>query len=89
MSSVTLHGQEVEATEFTLEPLLYAVLEVHVTLQTSVGGELLPTRRAVLQPDLGVDDVLVILQSFPSSKCLLTVTAHKRFLSCMEPHVVL
>ena len=51
VSSVTLHGQEVEATEFTLEPLLYAVLEVHVTLQTSVGGELLSTGGTVFQPN--------------------------------------
>ena len=81
MCPVSLGGEEIEPTIFTLKPLLHPVLQVHVTLQTSVGGELLPTGGTVLQSNLGVDDVFVVLQTFPRPEGFLTVGTHKWFLS--------
>ena len=81
MSPVPLGREKIEPAEFTLKPLLHPVFQVHVTLQTSVSGELLPTSCTVLQPNLGVDDVFVVLQTFPRSEGFLTVRTHKWFLS--------
>ena len=78
---MSLGGEEIEAAIFTLKPLLHPVLQVHVTLQTSVGGELLPTGCTVFQPDLRMDYVFVVFQAFSRSESLLTVGAHKWFLS--------
>ena len=81
MSPVPLGREKIEPAEFTLKPLLHPVLQVHVTLQTSVGGELLPTGGTVFQSNLGVDDVFVVLQTFPRPEGFLTVGTHKWFLS--------
>ena len=80
MCSMSLGGEEIEAAIFTLKPLLHPMLQVHVTLQTPVGGEFLPTGSTMFEANLGVYDVFMVLQTFSGSKVLFTVRAHERFL---------
>ena len=51
MCTMSLGRKKIEPAVFTLKPLLHPVLQIHVTLQTSVGGELLSTGGTVFQPN--------------------------------------
>ena len=51
MCTMSLGRKKIEPAVFTLKPLLHPVLQIHVTLQTSVSGELLSTGGTVFQPN--------------------------------------
>ena len=51
MCTMSLGRKKIEPAVFTLKPLLHPVLQIHVTLQASVSGELLSTGGTVFQPN--------------------------------------
>ena len=88
VSSVALHRHPVPPAPPALEPVLHTVLQVHMALQPSVGGECITTKFTVLQSSLGVLDSLVVLHGLFGSERLLAVAAHEGSLPRVEPHVV-
>ena len=61
---------------------------MHVTFQSSGGGEGVSTQFTVFQSCLGVLYGLVVLTGLLGSKRLLTVGAHERRFACVYSHMI-